>query len=134
MNNKETPIEELPAGTDESELYADQNERTVIIPYNGKKWEFTVRDLTWAEHQTIASKMARMRVSGNRAADATVDVLEGNITYLMKAIIKAPFPANRASFLRLDKDFGRLLVRYIIENETDGRDEKNSEQLSEVET
>ena len=134
MNNKETPIEELPVGTDESELYADQNERTVIIPYKGKKWEFTVRDLTWAEHQTIASKMARMRVSGNRAADATVDVLEGNITYLMKAIIKAPFPVNRAAFLRLDKDFGRLLVRYIIENKTSARDEKNSEQPSEAET
>ena len=134
MNNKETPIEELPTGTDESELYADQNERTVIIPYKGKKWEFTVRDLTWAEHQTIASKMARMRVSGNRAADATVDVLEGNITYLMKAIIKAPFPVTRASFLRLDKDFGRLLVEYIIEGKTDGRDEKNSEQLLEAET
>ena len=128
------PIAELPAGTDESDLYADQNERTVIIPYKNKKWEFIVRELTWAEHQTIASKMARMRVGGSGAADATVDVLEGNITYLTKAIIKAPFPVNRATFLRLDKDFGRLLVAYIIEGKTDGSDEKNSEQPSEVET
>ena len=134
MNNKETPIEELPAGTDESELYADQNEQTVIIPYKGKKWEFTVRDLTWAEHQTIASKMARMRVSANKAADATVDILEGNIAHLMKAIIKAPFPVNHATFLRLDKNFGRLLVRYIIEGKISARDEKNSDQPSEDET
>jgi len=121
----------LPIGTDENELYADQNERIVVIPYKGKRWEFTVRDLTWAEHQTIASKMARMRMGGKGATDAMVDILEGNIAYLLKAIVKAPFPLTRASFLRLDKEFGRLLVQYIIENNPAEAEEKNSEQPSE---
>lgn len=134
MTDNETTIEEMPLGTDVSELYADQNERTVLIPYNGKRWEITVRELTWAEHQAISSKMARMRVSGKGAADATVDMLEGNITYLTKAIIKAPFPVTRAFFLQAGMKFGRLLVEYIIEGKNDGSDEKNSEQPSGAET
>jgi len=131
---EEISIEDMPKGIDESDLYANQNERIVNIPYNGKRWEFIIRELTWAEHQTIASKMAKMRMGGRGVSDATVDVLEGNIAYLTKAIIKAPFTVNRVSFLKLDKEFGRLLVKYIIEGKTDEDDEKNFEQPSEVET
>jgi hypothetical protein len=126
------PIEELPAGTDVSDLYADQNERTVIIPYNGKRWELSVRELTWAEHQTIASKMAQMRISKGEAANATMNLLEGHISHLLKAIKKAPFPITRAFFLQVSPSFGRLLVKYVIEAEDAEDEEKNSEPPSMV--
>jgi hypothetical protein len=128
------PIEELPAGTDVSDLYADQNERTVIIPYKNKQWELSVRELTWAEHQTIASRMAQMRITNGKSADATMNILEGHIAHLLKAIKKAPFPITRAFFLQVSPAFGRLLVKYVIESAPSEDEEKNSEQPSRDET
>jgi len=133
--NEQTPVEELPIGTDTSDLYTDQNERQITIPYNGKRWELSVRELTWAEHQTIASKMAQMRITKGEAANATMNMLEGHIAHLLKAITKAPFPITRAFFLQVSPKFGRLLVKYVIEGDTPSEDEeKNSGQLSEAET
>jgi len=128
-------VEELPVGVDASDLYADQNEQQITIPYKGKRWELSVRELTWAEHQTIASRMAQMRITKGKSADATMNILEGHIAHLLKAITKAPFPITRAFFLQVSPAFGRLLVKHVIEGKVEQEDdEKNSDQHSEDET
>lgn len=131
---EEITAEELPVGVDVSDLYADQTERQIVIPYKGKQWELSVRELTWAEHQTIASRMAQMRITKGKSADATMNILEGHIAHLLKAITKAPFPITRAFFLQVSPAFGRLLVQYVVEGKIGEDEEKNSEQPSEDET
>ena len=131
---EETTAEELPVGVDVSDLYADQTERQTVIPYKGKQWELSVRELTWAEHQTIASRMAQMRITKGKSADATMNILEGHIAHLLKAITKAPFPITRAFFLQVSPAFGRLLVQYVVEGKIEEDEEKNLDPLSGDET
>jgi len=46
---KEEPVAPLATGTDGTELFVQQNVKTLEIFHNDKKWVFTYKDLSWAE-------------------------------------------------------------------------------------
>jgi len=46
---EEIPVAPLSTGTDGTELFVQQNLKTLEIFHNDKKWVFTYRDLSWAE-------------------------------------------------------------------------------------
>ena len=109
-------------GTDTNKLFVDQKQQEITIDFAGEEWDFTVRQLTWKEKQDCILSAQKIDVSGskqNPIKSIKVDSGSYNITYLMKAIIKAPFPMTMASFLKLDGDFGDLLVDAIIKDEGD---------------
>lgn len=124
-------------GTDVSELYADQATRVEIIIYKDKEWEFTVRDLTWKEKGDCMTAATKLDISGKKKGKKTksvrMDMPAYNIAYLMKTIVNAPFPVNMASFMKLDDEFGDLIVDAFVDPEgMDDDEEGNSEDTSEV--
>ena len=124
-------------GSNPDELFADQSTRTETIIYKDKEWDFTVRELTWKEKgdcMTAATKIdIKGKKSGNASKIVSMDMPAYNIAYMMKAIVKAPFPVNIASFMKLDDVFGDLLVDAIVDPEdVDDDTEGNSEGTSEV--
>lgn len=128
---------ELTKGTNADELYADQNTRVETIVYKDKEWEFTVRDLTWIEKGNCMTAATKIDIAGSKKGKRTkslrMDMPSYNIAYMMKAIVKAPFPVNMASFMKLDDEFGDLLVDAIVDPEGRDEDEEgNSETMLEV--
>jgi len=121
-------------GTKADELYASQDTRVVTIVYKDKEWDFTVRDLTWKQKGDCITAGMKVAIEGKgKTKHMTMDGPAYNIAYMMKAIVKAPFPVNMASFMKLDSDFGDLLVDAIVNVETDnGEDLGNSNEPSEA--
>ena len=124
-------------GSNIDELFVDQSTRTATIVYKDKEWDFTVRELTWKEKgdcMTAATKIdIKGKKGGNPSKIVSMDMPAYNIAYMMKAIVKAPFPVNVASFMRLDEAFGDLLVDAVVDTEDlDDDTEGNSEDMLEV--
>ena len=123
-------------GTNADELFADQNTRVETIVYKDKEWEFTIRDLTWKEKGDCMTAATKIDIGGKKSKktkSVRMDMPSYNIAYMMKAIVKAPFPVNMASFMKLDDEFGDLLVDAIVDPEGRDEDEEgNSEIMSEV--
>lgn len=100
-------------GTDINELFVNEQNETIEIEFNNKIWEFVVRDITWSEKNQIISKSAGMNgKKGN--TQTTFDINVYNQLYLEKSIVKAPFEMTKANILRLDADFGDLLIEKIV--------------------
>lgn len=118
-------------GIDYKELFANQDAREVTIVFNDKEWDFTVRELTWKQKGDCSTAGTVLDL-GAKGKNKTVrmDMPAYNIAYLTKAIVKAPFPINAASFMALGDEFGDLLVAAIVDPETSD-DEKNSDITSE---
>jgi hypothetical protein len=120
-------------GTDANKLFTDQVTRNITIEYKGEEWDFTVRDLGWKEKGDCITAGTKVNITGKKAnakKTITMDMPSYNIAYLMKAIVKAPFSVNVASFMKLDNEFGDLLVEAVINPEGDD-EEGNSEEQSE---
>lgn len=123
---------EIPEGTDANKLFADQGTSDVVIEYKGENWTFGVRALTWKEKGDAMTAATKIDIDGKRKGKKTksvkMDMPAYNIAYMMKAIVKAPFPINMASFMKLDGEFGDILVDAIVDPEglTDD-DEGNSD-------
>ena len=121
-------------GTDANKLFADQQTREIIIPFAGEEWYFTLRDLSWKEKGDCVTAGTKVNITGskkNPKKTVTMDMPSYNIAYLMKAIVKAPFPVTAVSFMKIDEKFGDLLVEAIVEPEGDD-DLGNSEEPLEV--
>ena len=101
-------------GTDISELFASSEHRDIDIEYKNKIWQFTIRDLTWAEKNQIISQSAG--ISGKKGSSkATFDVNKYNQMYLEKCVIKAPFEMNKMNILKLNEEFGDLLISTLVD-------------------
>ena len=112
MDEKTT---ELETGTNPSELFTSTETREIGIEYNDKLWKFAVRDLTWNEKNQIISQSTGMRKAGKGVAAATFDVNKYNQLYLEKCVVESPFEMNRVNFLKLNAEFGDLLISNIVE-------------------
>lgn len=106
---------ELEIGTNPDELFASAETREIEIEYNNKMWKFVVRDLTWAEKNQIISESAIMKSTNKGAAAARFDVNRYNQLYLEKTVVEGPFEINRVNLLKLNAEFGDLLVANIVE-------------------
>lgn len=128
---------ELIKGTNADELFADQNTRDVVVVYKDKEWTFSVRALTWKERGDCMTAATKIDIEGQRKGKKTkslrMDMPSYNIAYMMKAIVKAPFPVNMATFMKLDGKFGDLLVDAVVDPEgRDDDEEGNSDDMLEV--
>ena len=106
-------------GTDITELYADIDVRDIDVPFKGKIWQFKVRSLTWSEKNELISKSAQITKKGKGKgvqASATFSVNTYNQLYLEKAVVDGPIKMTPANLLKLDSDFGDLLVEYLVES------------------
>ena len=122
-------------GTDANDVFTEQNTREISIDFKGKEWDFTVRELGWKEKGdcvTAGTKINIIGKKGNAKKTITMDMPSYNIAYLMKAIVKAPFSVNMASFMKLDDKFGTMLVEAIIDPEGRDDEEGNSDEQLEV--
>lgn len=123
-------------GTDTSKLFTDQSTKEISVEYKGDEWDFTVRELGWKEKSDCVTAGTKVNITGkksNAKKTITMDMPAYNIAYLMKAIVKAPFPLNMATFMKLDDKFGSLLVDAIVDPEgRDDDEEKNLEEQLEV--
>ena len=97
-------------GTNINELFTDIEHKNINIEFKGKIWQFVIRDITWSEKNQIISKSA-----GISKSEATFDVNKYNQLYLEKCIIKAPFEMNKMNILKLNEEFGDLLVSKIVD-------------------
>ena len=112
--NEDTNIvseEQLPYGTDPTELFADRTIKEKTIVFNDKRWVFKYRDLTWAQ----LSKLSNNSTTVSERGIITFNVVKYNDEYLAETIVKAPFPMNRASLTSISKDFGRVLYDAFVE-------------------
>lgn len=100
-------------GTDVNELFVSVEHKNIDIEYNNKIWQFVIRDLTWSEKNQIISKSAE--VKGGKNGGASFDVNKYNQLYLEKSVISAPFEINRANVLKLNAEFGDLLINAIVD-------------------
>lgn len=119
MTEEEIQIEELPIGTDPNELFVSQNTEDIEIVYNGKRWQFTIRELTWKEEGDCETAAINLKVTGskrNPTQNVQMDPGAYNMAYLQKAIVKSPFPITIKSFLRIGEEFGDLLVAAVIKD------------------
>ena len=98
-------------GTDVNELFVNIETETIDVEFNNKIWQFIVKDITWSEKNQIISKAAKIGGGKNKA---TFDINVYNQLYLEKSVVKAPFEMTKANVLRLDADFGDLLVDRIV--------------------
>lgn len=115
-------------GTDQNELFVNQNIKDIVIEYNGKEWDFQVRNLTWKERGDCMTAATKIDIDKRNNKSVRVDMPSYNIAYLMKAIVKAPFPVKMPSFLKLDEAVGEKLVEAIIGSGDESElDEGNSE-------
>lgn len=126
----------LPKGSDINKLYTDQMTRDITIDFKGEGWDFTVRDLTWKEKGQCVTDGTDIKITGNKKnskKSIQMNMVSYNISYMMKSVVKAPFPVTIPSFMKLDADFGELLVAAIVNPEDMGDDEEgNSEDQLEV--
>ena len=97
-------------GTNINEIFANMENKMINIEFNSKLWEFVVRDITWSEKNQIISKSANV----DKNNKASSDVNRYNQLYLEKSIVKAPFEMTPTNILKLDADFGDLLIDKIV--------------------
>lgn len=97
-------------GTDVNELFVSTVNKNIDVVYNEKIWKFVVRDLTWSEKNNLISKSAR--VEKNKSA--TFDVNKYNQLYLEKAVVESPFEMTKVNILKLNDEFGDLLIDAIV--------------------
>ena len=123
-------------GTDIEKLFTDQKTRELTIEYKGEEWDFTVRELGWKEKGDCVTVGTKVNITGNKSnakKTVTMDMPSYNIAYMMKAVVKAPFTINLASFMKLDDKFGSMLVDAIVDPEgRDDEEEGNLDEQSEV--
>lgn len=104
-------------GTDVNELYANTDVREIGVPFKSKIWQFKVRSLTWSEKNELISKSAQITKKGKGAqASATFSVNTYNQLYLEKAVVDGPIKMTPTNLLKLDAEFGDLLVEYLVES------------------
>ena len=118
----------LPDGTDSNELFASQDTQEIVIPYKGKNWKFTTRQLTWKEKSECIKAGTEVNITRNKKT-ITMNMNGYNVAYLMKSLVKAPFPVTPVSFMKLDADFGDLLADAVIEPDSGDDAEGNSDVL-----
>lgn len=111
----EEETKQLEIGTNPDELFTSTETREITIEYNNKIWKFVVRDLTWNEKNHIISLSTGMKKVGKGVATASFDVNKYNQLYLEKCIVESPFEMNRVNFLKLNEEFGDLLISSIVE-------------------
>ena len=91
------------------ELYADLQEREVIIHHKKKEYTITIRDITWAEKNKIISNCLKY----NKTGEPSFDLAKYNTEMLLKILVKAPFPINEMELMKLDSNVGRQLEKLI---------------------
>lgn len=110
-------------GTDVNELFTSTVNKNIDIEYNNKIWKFVVRDLTWSEKNNIISKSAK--ITGKKGSNqATFDINIYNQLYLEKCVIEAPFEMTKMNILKLNEEFGDLLISNIVDK---------NEEINEIE-
>ena len=122
----------LPDGTDSNELFVDQKHKEITIPYKGKNWKFTIRQLSWREKSECIKAGTVVNIAGNKKnpkKTITMDMNGYNTAFLMKSLVKAPFSVTLQSFMKLDAEFGDLLTDAVIEPDFDDDAEGNSDVL-----
>ena len=129
----ENDTPDLPSGTDVNELFTDLTEKPISILYKGKKWDFTVRELTWEEEGELVSASTKMSMKRGQKgqAEAAFAVNTYNWLHIKKRVVKAPFPMNEATRRKISPEFGELMIQYIVKADDDvSEDEsKNSDEL-----
>ena len=113
-------------GTDINDLLTSVETEDVTVEFADKTWTFTVRDITWAQEGTIQSKAMSVEIK-NKKPVAKFNPHMYNHEYLKATVVNGPIVMNEANLLRLDKDFGDMLVKAIINRnkEEDVEDVKN---------
>ena len=101
---KETDINDL--------LISDVTEE-ITIEFKNKEWTFVVKDITWAQEGAIQSKSMSIEIK-NKKPVAKFNPHIYNHEYLKAAVVSGPIVMNEINLLRLDKDFGDMLVQTII--------------------
>ncbi len=112
-------------GSDVNELFVSTEHETIDIEYNDKIWQFIVKDMTWSEKNQIISQSTGMKgKKGN--AQATFDINKYNQLYLEKSIVSAPFEMNKQNILKLNAEFGDLLISNIVDRSENIEEEEGN--------
>lgn len=127
MTEEDTQIEKIQIGTDTSKLFVTEDRENIDIEYKGEIWEFQIKPITWAAEGEIMSAAMNLNVKGGKKSkdvNAKFNVNVYNREYLKRIIVKAPFVVNDANLMRLDSEFGNLLVEKLVDRNGD-EDVKN---------
>lgn len=129
----EIEVETLAEGTNPEELFADQTQSIIYVPYKGKKWKFTVRELTWDEEGELISASTKMTMKRGQKgqAEAVFSVNTYNWLHIKKRVVKAPFQLNEATRRQISPAFGELMVQYLVAARDDVTEDesKNCDEL-----
>ena len=100
---------ELEEGTDPSVLFADSNEHSLELQYQGKKWTFYYRDMTWGEKNECVDA-AQVWDSG----DFSFSISKYYVMALQKMLIRSPVrPITETTLSRLNRDIGEALTSIV---------------------
>ena len=101
--------EELEEGVDPSVLFADSNEHSLELQYQGKKWTFYYRDMTWGEKNECVDA-AQIWDSG----DFSFSISKYYVMALQKMLIRSPVrPITETTLSRLNREIGEALTSIV---------------------
>jgi len=107
--NQQGTEEELIEGTDSSVLYADSSEHSLELQYQGKKWTFYYRDMTWGEKNECVDA-AQVWDSG----DFSFSISKYYVMALQKMLIRSPVrPITETTLTRLNREIGEALTSIV---------------------
>jgi len=101
--------EELEEGTDPSVLFADTIEHRLELQFQGKKWTFYYREMTWGEKNECVDA-AQVWVNG----EFSFSISKYYVMALQKMLIRSPVrPITETTLSRLNRDIGEALTSIV---------------------
>ena len=101
--------EELEEGTDPSVLFADTIEHRQELQFQGKKWTFYYREMTWGEKNECVDA-AQVWVNG----EFSFSISKYYVMALQKMLIRSPVrPITETTLSRLNRDIGEALTSIV---------------------
>ena len=109
QGNQQGNEEELIEGTDPSVLFADSNEHSLELQYQGKKGTFYYRDMSWGEKNECVDA-AQVWDSG----DFSFSISKYYVMALQKMLIRSPVrPITETTLSRLNREIGEALTSIV---------------------
>ena len=109
QENQPENDEELLEGTDPSVLFADSKEHILELQYQGKKWTFYYREMTWGEKNECVDA-AQIWDSG----DFSFSISKYYVMALQKMLIRSPVrPITETTLSRLNREIGEALISIV---------------------
>lgn len=116
---------ELPVGVNGSKLFTDTKPKPISIDFEGEKWEFQYRELSWLERTQIVDDSLNIGQGGQHVLDLT----KYYEVSLLKMLVKGPqgFDINLTNIQRMEPEVGNQLCNLIVPspfNQVDASTEK----------